>query len=121
MSVDNELAEGDPVPIDNDWSQPEIVRNLHLLTEAIQRLTNRFDALDQRFITRELYQERHLNFTSRIDENSRRINALEGELTLLRRELADRTLGNWRFWTSIVAAPIFVGILVSAVVSQMIG
>lgn len=77
-----------PAPPSDDWSHPEIVRALESLTTAVQKLGDdvhqRFDSLDQRFVPRELYAEKHSHLVGRVDELGQRVVDVEAEQTRLR-------------------------------------
>lgn len=56
-----------------DWSHPEIVRAVNGLKEVVERVETKMDALDERYVRRDLYLEKHSHLAGRVDELGQRV------------------------------------------------
>ena len=96
----------------DDWSHPEIVRNLKALTEAVRDLAADVKSLHDRFVPREEHNLRASHVDERLHSLALRVVDVEADLERHRREHAQA----WSSWVT----PIATGVLV-AVVAALLG
>lgn len=64
---------------DDDWSHPEIVRNLKALTDAVRELVTKVAALDDKFVTRREQELRDQHVDQMLDGLGRALVDVEAD------------------------------------------
>lgn len=95
----------------DDWSHPEIVRNLRALTQAVHDVGTELRGLSATFLPRNEARLRDAHVDSRLTDLGTRVLDVEADLTRHRREHSDRTDRTWATWV----VPVVTGVLVAVV------
>jgi hypothetical protein len=106
---------------ESDYTLAEVVRNLQVLTKAVEGFGKQLSAMDAKFVPRELYAEKHSHMAGRLDEIAREVVDLTADQARFRKEQADRTATAWRFWVGLVLAGLILPVVVTIIAANMVG
>lgn len=95
----------------DDWSHPEIVRNLRALTEAVHQVGAEVRGLGAIFLPRTEAALRDRHVDERLADLGVRVLDVEADLTRHRREHA----GTWSAWV----VPVVTGVVVAVVATVL--